>query len=476
LLDLEEPRQQTRQEHEHDLTMQVTQTLSEGLKREFRVVVPADELDTKVNTRLDELKGTVRINGFRPGKVPVGHLKRLYGRSAMAEAIEAMVRDANAKIVSDNNLRLAMEPQVKLPTEEGAINAVVEGKADLDYSVAMEVLPKIELADFKDIKLERLAADVTEAEIDQAVNTIAEQNRPFVAKGEGAEAASGDKVTISFTGTIDGAPFEGGTGEDIAVVIGSKSFIPGFEDQLIGIKAGENRTIKASFPPNYLKADLAGKEATFEVTAKSVDAPGKVEINDDFAKQLGLESIAKLRDAVTDRITREHAGASRNRLKRQLLDALDERHKFELPPTLVTQEFDNVWQTVESDLKEQGRTFADEGTTEEEAKAEYRKIAERRVRLGLVIAEIGDKNQIKVTDEEVQRAVVDRARQFPGQEQQVWEFYRNNPQAVASLRAPIYEEKVVDFLTELANVTEKKVPREELYKDDDEGKSGEKAS
>jgi trigger factor len=455
--------------------MQVTQTLSEGLKREFRVVVPADELDTKVNTRLDELKDSVRINGFRPGKVPVGHLKRLYGRSAMAEAIEAAVRDANAKIVSDNNLRLAMEPQVKLPTEEAAINAVVEGKADLDYSVAMEVLPKIELADFKDIKLERLVADVTEAEIDDAINTIADQNRPFTPKSDGAQAASGDKVTISFTGTIDGAPFEGGSGEDIAVVIGSKSFIPGFEEQLIGIKAGENRVVQASFPPNYLKAELAGKEATFDVTAKSIDAPGELTINDDFAKQLGLESLAKLRDAVKDRVAREHAGASRNRLKRQLLDALDERHKFDLPPTLVTQEFDNVWQTVEGDLKSQGRTFADEGTTEEEARAEYRKIAERRVRLGLVIAEIGDKNQIKVTDEEVQRAVLDRARQFPGQEQQVWEFYRNNPQAVASLRAPIYEEKVVDFLTELTKVTEKKVTREELYKDDEADKAVEKA-
>src|SRR4051812_30261506 len=453
--------------------MQVTQTLSEGLKREFRVVVPADELDTKVNTRLDELKGSVRINGFRPGKVPVGHLKRLYGRSAMAEAIEAMVRDANAKIVSDNNLRLAMEPQVKLPTEEAAITAVVEGKADLDYSVAMEVLPKIELADFKDIKLERLVAEVTDAEIDEAVNTIAEQNRPFTTKA--AEAASGDKVTISFTGTIDGAPFEGGTGEDIAVVIGSKSFIPGFEDQLIGVKAGEQRTIKASFPPNYMKAELAGKQAAFDVTAKSIDAPGELTINDDFAKQLGMESLAKLRDAVKDRIAREHGGASRNRLKRQLLDALDERHKFDLPPTLVSQEFENVWQTVEGDLKQQGRTFADEGTTEEEARAEYRKIAERRVRLGLVIAEIGDKNQIKVTDDEVQRAVVDRARQFPGQEQQVWEFYRKNPQAVASLRAPIYEEKVVDFLTELTKVTDKKVAREELYKDDEADKPAEKA-
>ena len=450
--------------------MQVTQTLSEGLKREFRVVVPANDLDSRVNTRLDEMKDQVRINGFRPGKVPVGHLKRLYGRSVMAETIEATVRDANAKIVSDNNLRLAMEPQVKLPTEEGAINALVEGKADLDYSVAMEILPKIELADFKEIKLERLTTEATEAEIDEAIGRIADQNRPYLPKGEAAAAASGDKVTISFTGTIDGTPFEGGTGEDIAVVIGSNSFIPGFEEQLIGIKAGEDRTVKASFPPNYMKADLAGKEAEFAVTAKSVDAPGEVKVDDEFAKQLGMESIAKLRDAVKDRIAREHAGASRNRLKRQLLDALDERHQFDLPPTLVEQEFDNVWQTVEGDLKSQGRTFADEGTTEEAAKADYRKIAERRVRLGLVIAEIGDKNQIKVTDEEVQRAIVERARQFPGQEQHVWEYYRNNPQAVASLRAPIYEEKVVDFLTELTKVTEKKVTREELYNEDDDEK------
>src|SRR3954468_2524963 len=451
--------------------MQVTETLSEGLKREFRVVVPADDLDTKVNTRLDELKGTVRINGFRPGKVPVGHLKRLYGRSVMAEAIEAAVRDANAKIVSDNSLRLAMEPQVKLPPEEAAINAVVEGKADLDYSVAMEVLPKIELADFKDIKLERLVAEVADAEIDEAIKTLAEQKRPFLPKAEGAEAASGDKVTISLTGTIDGTPFEGGTGEDIPVVIGSKSFIPGFEEQLAGIKAGETRPITAPFPENYAKADLAGKTASFEVTAKTIETPGELKTDDEFAKQLGIESIAKLREAVKGRIVQEHAGATRAKLKRQLLDALDERHKFELPPTLVDQEFANVWQTVENDLKQQGRSFKDEGTSEEDARAEYRKIAERRVRLGLVIAEIGDKNGIKVTDDEVSRAVVDKARQFPGQEQQVWEYYKNNPQAVASLRAPIYEEKVVDFLTELTQVTDKKVTREELYKDDEADKA-----
>ena len=447
--------------------MQVTETLAEGLKREYRVVVPATELDSQVNTRLNELKGQVRINGFRPGKVPAGHLKRMYGRSVMAEAIEGAVRDANAKIVADNNLRLAMEPQVKLPTEENAIQAVVDGKADLDYSVAMEILPKIELANFKDIKLERLTADVTDQEIDEAVGRIAEQNRPFVPKGDG-EAKLNDRVTVSFTGTIDGAPFEGGSAEDIQVVIGSKSFIPGFEEQLAGIKAGETRTVVAAFPPNYAKAELAGRQASFVVTAKTVETPGELALDDAFAKQMGLESLAKLRDAVKDRIAREHAAASRAKLKRGLLDALDQRHKFDLPPTLVDQEFNNVWQTVETDLKQQSRTFEDEGTTEEKARKEYREIAERRVRLGLVIAEIGDKNKIQVSEDEVKRALMERARQFPGQEQQVWDFYTKDPNALASLRAPIYEEKVVDFLTELTQVTDKKVSREELYKQDED--------
>jgi trigger factor len=451
--------------------MQVTETLADGLKREYRVVVPLNELDAKVNERLEELKDKVRINGFRPGKVPVAHLKRVYGRSVMAEAIEQAVRDTNAQIVTDNGFRLAMEPKVNLPTDEGEVKAMVEGKADLAYSVSMEILPKIALADFKGIEIDKLSADVSDAEVDEALGKIAEQNRPFIAKGEGAAAEKGDKVTVSFVGSIDGTPFEGGTGDDVAVEIGSNTFIPGFEDQLIGIKAGETRTIKATFPEGYMKADLAGKEASFETTAKSIDAPGKVEVNDDFAKQLGLESLAKLKDAVRDRIAREHANASRQKLKRALLDALDERHKFDLPPTLLEEEFNNVWKTVEDDLKAQGKTFADEGAKEEDVRADYRKIAERRVRLGLVIAEIGEKNSIKVTDDEVTRAVVERARQFPGQEQQVWEFYRSNPQALASLRAPIFEDKVIDFLCELVKVNEKKVSREELYKDDEENRA-----
>jgi trigger factor len=357
---------------------------------------------------------------------------------------------------------------VTLPTDEGEVTAVVDGKADLSYSVAMEVLPKIELADFKGIELEKLVAEVSEAEVEEALSRIAEQNRPFSPKPEGAKADKGDKVTVSFVGTIGGEPFEGGSADDIAVEIGSQTFIPGFEDQLIGIAAGESRVVTASFPPNYAKADLAGKDAQFAVTAKSVEAPGTVTVNDDFAKGLGLESLDKLKQAVRDRIAQEHAAVSRRRLKRKLLDQLDERHKFELPPSMVEEEFQNVWRTVTSDLEEQGRSLANENTTEEAAQAEYRKIAERRVRLGLVLAEIGEKNNIKVTDEEVSRAVMDRARQLPGQEQRVWDYYRNNPGALASLRAPIFEEKVVDFIVELAKVAERKVAREELYKEDED--------
>jgi len=309
---------------------------------------------------------------------------------------------------------------------------------------------------------------VVRQDLDEALGKIAEQNRPFAVKPEGAETEKGDRITISFQGTQNGAPFEGGSGEDVQVTLGANQFIPGFEDNLMGIKAGESRTFDVKFPDSYPVPALAGKDATFAVTAKSIEAPGTVTLNDEFAKTLGLESLAKLRDAVSDRIKREHEAVSRQKLKRTLLDQLDERHKFEPPPSLVEQEFNNVWSTVEGDLKEQGRTFADEGTTEEKAREEYRGIAERRVRLGLVIAEIGEKNNIKVTDEQLTAAVVERARQLPGQEQQVWEYYRNNQNALASLRAPIFEEKVVDFVLELADVTDKPVSREDLYKEDEE--------
>jgi trigger factor len=447
--------------------MQVTETSAAGLKREYRVVVPATDLEAKVNERLDDLKNRVQLRGFRPGKVPVAHLKRLYGKSAMAEVIEAAVREANSKIITDHGYKLAVEPKVVLPTEEGAVDGVIEGKSDLAYTVEMEIVPSIALADFKSIKLTRLTADVSDEEIDKALATIADQNRPFVAKTDGG-AANGDRVTIGFTGSIDGTPFEGGTGEDVPLIMGAGQFIPGFEENLLGVKAGDSKTFDVKFPDDYRATALAGKDATFAVTVKTVEAPGTVTIDDDFAKTLGLESLAKLRDAVKERIAREYSSMSRQKLKRALLDQLDERHKFEPPPSLVGQEFDNVWAQIEKDLKEQNRTFADEGTTEEKAREEYRGIANRRVRLGLVIAEIGEKNNIKVTDDQLRAAVMEQVRQFPGQERQIWDYYQKNPNALAALRAPLFEDKVVDFLVELAEVTEKPVSRDELFKDDEE--------
>ena len=447
--------------------MQVTETANEGLKREFQVVVPAADLVAKAGERLDALKGQVKLNGFRPGKVPVAHLKRLYGRSVMAEAIENTVREANAKIVTDRGFKLVREPEVKLPTDEKAVEQVIEGKSDLTYTVGIEIMPPIEIADFKGVKLERPVAQVTDPEVDEAINRLAEQNRPFAAKAEGAKAESGDRVVIDFTGKLDGVPFEGGTGGDVPLQIGSNTFIPGFEEQLIGIAAGETRTVNVTFPDAYPAQQLAGKKAEFEVVAKSIEQPTPVTIDDAFAKNLGLESVAKLRDIIKERIARDHTGMSRQRVKRQLLDELDKLHKFAPPPSLVEDEFNNVWRTIDEDLKARNRSFEDEGTTEEKAKEEYRTIAERRVRLGLVIAEIGERNKIGVTEEELTRAVTERARQVPGREQEVWEYFRKNPSAVANLRAPIFEDKVIDYILELATVTEKPVSREDLYKEEE---------
>lgn len=446
--------------------MQVTETSAAGLKREYKVVVPATDLEAKVQARLDDLKGRVQLRGFRPGKVPVAHLKRIYGKSAMAEVIETAVREANDKIVSEHGFKLATEPKVVLPTEEGAVDGVIEGKSDLAYTVEMEIVPPIALTDFKTLKLERLTAEVSDAEVDDALKILADQNRPYNTKDGAAE--KDDRVTISFQGTIDGQPFDGGSAEDVPVLLGSGRFLPGFEDNLISAKAGESRTFDIKFPDEYPATAIAGKTAQFAVTVKTVEAPGTVTLDDDFAKTLGLESFSKLRDAIRDRIQREHAAVSRQKVKRALLDKLDERHKFEPPPSLVEQEFNNVWSAIESDLKQQGRTFADEGTTEEKARADYQAIAERRVRLGLVIAEIGEKNNITVTEEQLRAAVMEQVRQMPGREQQVYDYYRNNPGALTSLRAPLFEDKVVDFVLELAEVTDKPVSRDELFKEDPE--------
>lgn len=448
--------------------MQVTETLSEGLKHEFKISVPASDLDAKAGAKLVDLKDKVRLNGFRPGKVPVTHLKKVYGRSVMAETIDQTIRDANTQLFSERGFKLATEPKITMPTEKAEVDELLNGKTDLTYTVAIEVVPAIALADFKTFEVEKPVADVSDSDVDEAIKRIADSNRGYADKGEGAKAASGDRVTINFKGTINGEAFEGGAGEGIQVAIGSNTFIPGFEEQLIGIGANETRTLKVSFPKNYMSEKLAGQPAEFETTATLIEAPQDITIDDEFAKTLGLESLDKLKEAARERLVAEYAGATRQRVKRALLDRLDEAHRFEAPPSLVDEEFNLMWNSVKAEMDSAGKTFADEDTTEDKAKEEYRKIADRRVRLGLVLSEIGEKNKITVTDDEVGRAVIERARSMPGREKEVWDYYRSNAQALAQLRAPIYEDKVVDFILELANVTEKKVSREDLYKDDEE--------
>jgi len=451
--------------------MQVTETLSQGLKREFKVVLPATELEERLNSELSTLKDRVRINGFRPGKVPVGHLRKVYGRSVMADVLQNAVNEANRKIVEDNGLKLAHEPQVQFPESQDEVEKAMDAKGDLAFTVALEVLPVFELADLSDVSVKKPVAEISDVEVNESLERMAKQNRTFETK-DGA-AVDGDRVVVDFVGRIDGTEFEGGKGEDIRVELGSNTFIPGFEDQLLGLKAGDTKLVKVKFPENYLAPHLAGKDAEFDVTVKEVEAPGELKIDDEMAKGFGMESLDKLKDAVRDAIKRDFDAQSRRKVKKELLDALDAKYSFELPPTLVEQEFSAVWAQVVGDLKSNNRTFEDESTTEDEAKAEYRKIAERRVRLGLVLAQIGEKSDIKISDDEVTQALIERVRQYPGQERQVWEFYQKNPQALAEIRAPLFEEKVVDQILSQVKVDEETVSKDTLFSDEDEG--GEKA-
>ncbi len=449
--------------------MQVTETLSQGLKREFKVVLPATDLATRLEGQLSDLQAKARINGFRPGKVPVAHLKRLYGRSVMTEVVQEAVNEAHRKIIEDNALRPAAQPKFDFPGEQDELEKAFEAKADFAFTIALEILPKIEVGDFEDVEIVRLVAEVEDAEVDEVLKRLAEQSRTFAPKeGDNAVAANGDKVTIDFVGKIDGEAFEGGSGEGQELVLGSGSFIPGFESQLEGLAVGESRTVSVAFPENYSAAHLAGKAATFDVTLKGVAAPGEVAIDDDLAKGFGLEDLAKLKESIKTNIARDYAAASRRKWTRELLDALDKKYSFELPEGLVTQEFDQVWRRVAAEQGQSGRSFEDEGTTEEAARAEYQKIAERRVRLGLLLADIGEKAGVKISDEEFGQALIARVRSYPGQEKVVWDYYQKNPEARAEIRAPLYEEKVVDHILGLIKVTDKTVSKEELLSFEDE--------
>ena len=443
--------------------MQVTETVSDGLKRKLKVVVPAGDLGSRFNERLDDFKDRVQLKGFRRGKVPTAHLRKVYGRSLMAEVVQSTLEEKTRQVLSDRKERPAMQPKIELTESQDEIDKVLSGNSDLAFDMSFEILPDITLVDFSTLKLERLTADIADEDVDKAVNDLADRNVTFAAE-DGREAGNGDQLTIDFVGKIGGEAFEGGKGEGVKLVIGQGGFIPGFEDGLTGGKAGDNRTVKATFPEAYPVPTLAGKEAEFDVTVKEVAKPVKPAIDDEFAKTLGAPDLAKLKEFVRAQIEREYAQVSRNKLKRDLLDQLEKSHEFVLPASLVDGEFDGIWKQVTQGLERSGKTFADEGKTEDGAREEFRKLSERRVRLGLVIGEIGEKNKIEVTEDELKRALVDRARRYPGQERFVYEYFEKTPGAVNELRAPIFEDKVVDFIVELAKPSERKVARDELLK------------
>ncbi|MGN6488484.1 MAG: trigger factor [Devosia sp.] len=444
--------------------MQVTETLNEGLKRKLSMVIPAADLSQRLDTRLEEMKGTANIKGFRPGKVPMSHLKKMFGRSAMSEVLSDAINANVSQALDDRSERAATQPKVDLPDDQDVINKVLDGAADLNFEVSYEVLPPVTLMDFKGIAVDKPVVEIAEDEVDAEVKRVFAQQTGYTDKGDEGVVETGDRLGLSFKGTIDGEAFAGGTSDHAHLVVGSGEFIPGFEEQLVGMKKGDTKTVKVTFPKDYAQENLAGKDAEFETTILHVDGPNAGELNDDFAKQLGLENVAALRDAVKDQMRAALDSMSRQAVKRQILDALDEGHKFEVPQQLVDAEFDTIWQRVVHEVEHHGRSFEDEGTTEEAAKEQYRKIAERRVRLGLVVAEIGNENKVEVTEEEHQQALIAEVRRFPGQEQQVYDYYRKNPQALAALRAPVFENKVVDFIAEQATQTDKAMTRAELAK------------
>ena len=440
--------------------MQLTETHSEGLKRVFRVVVPRAELQQALDAKIEEVRPKVKINGFRPGKVPASHLRKLYGLSMLREIIDGEVDSATKQALQDGKLRVASQPDLKV---ESNMENVIALREDLAFELNVELIPEFEPVDPATLAVERLVAPVTDTQIDAALEELAKSQRTFDEKD--AAAADGDALTIDFLGKIDGEAFEGGAAEKASVVIGSNQFIPGFETGLIGLRKGDVKTVDAQFPDAYQVEALKGKAATFDVTVHEVRAPVETVADDAFAEKLGLTDLQSLRDALKGRIESEHTAQSRARAKRALFDQLETAHEFPLPPQMVEQEFGQIWRQIEADKAAGELEPEDAAKSDDDLRAEYRKIAERRVKLGLVLAEIGRRSSIDVTSDEVSQAVLAQARQYPGQERQIFDIYQKNPQLLAQLRAPIFEEKTVDYILELAKVTNTTVDRETLFAD-----------
>ncbi len=436
--------------------MQVTETKNEGLSREFQITIPQSHLSERLEAKLEEIKPQVHLKGFRPGKAPTSFLKKLYGQNLMGELIQEEMAAAQEKALADADRQPAMQPQPDI--EDGLIEKVVSGEADLSYNMSVELLPTIEPQGIDAIKLEKMVADIDDSEVGEELQKLAEQNKSFEDKDEGAAAEDGDRTIIDFVGSIDGEEFEGGAGQDVNLDLGSGTFIPGFEEQVVGIKAGEERTIEVTFPEDYNAAHLAGKAAQFAVTAKSVQAPVETKLDDDFAKTIGFDDLAALRERITEMVKGRYDGQSRLHMKRALLDYLDEQHDFELPGGMVKAEFNQIWAQVENAERDE----EDKDKTEDELKADYEKIAERRVRLGLLLAEIGKEAKVDVPQNELTQAIQMQAMQMGMQPQQMFDMIQQRPDILAQIRAPLFEEKVVDHLIENAEVTEKTVSKDEL--------------
>ena len=436
--------------------MQVTQKSAEGLSREYHVSIPQEHLASKLDAKLEEIKGQVHLKGFRPGKAPVSFLKKMYGRSLMGELIQEEMQAAQAKAM-EGDAQPAMQPHPHL--HDGDVEKAVAGEAGLEYDIHYEVLPEFEPAGLDDLKLEKMVADIADEEVEEETTKLAEANRPFGDKDGAAE--SGDRVVIDFVGKREGEPFEGGAGEDQTLELGSNQFIPGFEDQLIGTSAGDEKTIEVTFPEDYGAKELAGQPATFDVTIKKVTTPGEAKADDEFAKGLGFDDLDALKARIREQIQSRYDDQSRLHMKRRLLDILDERHDFDLPPAMVKAEFEQIWSQVQgAELDEE-----DKDKSEDELRADYQKIAERRVRLGLVLAEIGKRENVDVPQEAMNRALQMQAMQFGIPVQQLAEMYSQRPEMIAQLRAPIFEDRVVDHLIEKAEVTEKTVSKDELMEE-----------
>ncbi len=439
--------------------MQVTEKSAEGLSREFRVVIPQSHLSTRLDAKLEEVKGQVHLKGFRPGKAPLSFLKKMYGKGMMSELIQEEMAAAQQKALNDAKVQPAMPPHPHL--DEGLIEKVIDGDADLEYDIHVEVLPDFEPAEVEGLALTRLTADISDEEVDEEVAKIAEENVQYADRDVDAAAEDGDQLSIDFVGKIDGEEFQGGKGEGVPLVLGSGSFIPGFEEQLMGVKAGDEKLITVTFPEESGADQLAGKEATFDVTVQAVKAPKETTIDDEFAKAMGLEDLAQLKERVKEQIQRRYDGQSRLHLKRDILDLLDEKHDFDLPPGMVDAEFRQIWAQVEGAERDE----EDKDKSEDELKEDYRKIAERRVRLGLVLAEMGKAAKVTVPDQDMQRQIQIQAMQAGVPVEQVVQYLQQNPGAYAQLRAPLFEDRVIDHIIEKAEVTDKTVSKEELMKD-----------